>query len=59
MLAHEQRGGGLQAGERVVVEGFQRIKPGSQVKPVEVDMAAKAERKSPPGQPPAPSSAAR
>ena len=51
--------GGLQAGERVVVEGFQRIKPGSQVKPVEVDMAAKAERKSPPGQPPAPSSAAR
>lgn len=50
---------GLKAGERVVVEGFQRVKPGGTVRPVEMDMNAKAERKSPPGQPPAPSSAAR
>lgn len=29
---------GLQAGERVVVQGFQRVKPGDKVRPVEVDM---------------------
>lgn len=44
---------GLHAGERVVVEGFQRVKPGDKVKVAEVDLKAKAERKSPPGQPPA------
>ena len=43
---------GLQAGERVVVEGFQRIKPGDKVKVAEVDLKARAERKSQPGQPP-------
>lgn len=32
---------GLQAGERVVVDGFQRIKPGDVVAPVEVDLSAK------------------
>ena len=32
---------GLQAGERVVVDGFQRIKPGDTVVPVEVDLRAK------------------
>jgi membrane fusion protein (multidrug efflux system) len=45
--------GGLHAGERVVVEGFQRVKPGDKVKMAEVDLKAKAERKSQPGQPPA------
>lgn len=49
---------GLQAGDRVVVDGFQRAKVGDKVKPVEVDLKAKAERKSqvgaPPGQPAAP-----
>jgi membrane fusion protein (multidrug efflux system) len=34
---------GLAAGDRVVVDGFQRIKPGDKVKPVEVDLRAKAE----------------
>lgn len=43
---------GLQAGERVVAEGFQRIKPGDKVKAVELDLKAKAERQSKPGQPP-------
>lgn len=43
---------GLKAGERVVVDGFQRAKPGDKVKPVEVDMKAKAERKSTRGEPP-------
>ncbi len=32
---------GLEAGERVVVDGFQRIKPGDQVQPVEVDLDTK------------------
>jgi len=32
---------GLQAGERVVVDGFQRVKPGDKVAPVEVDVNAK------------------
>lgn len=44
---------GLAAGDRVVVDGFQRAKAGDTVKPVEVDMKAKAERKSKPGNPPA------
>ena len=33
---------GLEAGERVVVDGFQRIKPGDTVKAVEVDTNAKS-----------------
>ena len=33
---------GLVAGERVVVDGFQRIKAGDKVTPVEVDLRAKA-----------------
>ena len=43
---------GLKAGERVMVDGFQRIKPGDKVKVVEVDLKAKAERKSQRGEPP-------
>ncbi|MDR3004089.1 MAG: efflux RND transporter periplasmic adaptor subunit [Acidovorax sp.] len=43
---------GLQPGERVMVDGFQRAKPGDKVSPVEVDMQAKAERQSKPGMPP-------
>lgn len=43
---------GLKAGERVMVDGFQRIKPGDKVKAVEVDLKAKAERKSQRGEPP-------
>lgn len=35
---------GLQPGERVVVDGFQRIKPGDKVEAVVVEPAAKAER---------------
>lgn len=34
---------GLAAGERVVIDGFQRIKPGDKVRPVEVDLNAKAQ----------------
>jgi len=34
---------GLQAGERVVVDGFQRVKPGDKVVPVKVDPLAKKE----------------
>lgn len=34
---------GLVAGERVVVDGFQRIKAGDKVTPVEVDLRAKAQ----------------
>ena len=30
---------GLQAGEQVVVEGFQRIKPGDKVQPVVLDLS--------------------
>src|SRR5690606_33859111 len=33
---------GLQAGERVVVDGFQRIKPGDQVNAVEIDLSKRA-----------------
>lgn len=43
---------GLNAGDRVMVDGFQRAKPGDKVKPEEVDMKAKAERKSERGEPP-------
>lgn len=43
---------GLKAGERVMVDGFQRIKPGDKVQAVEVDLRAKAERKSQRGEPP-------
>jgi len=43
---------GLKAGERVVVDGFQRVKAGDKVKPLEVDMQAKAARKSTRGEPP-------
>ncbi len=43
---------GLKAGERVMVDGFQRIKPGDKVQTVEVDLKAKAERKSQRGEPP-------
>lgn len=44
---------GLQAGERVMVDGFQRAKSGDMVKPAEVDLKARAERKSVRGEPPA------
>lgn len=43
---------GLNAGERVMVDGFQRIKPGDKVQAMEVDLKAKAERKSQRGEPP-------
>ena len=43
---------GLKAGDRVMVDGFQRVKPGDKVKAVEVDLKAKAERKSVRGEPP-------
>ena len=36
---------GLQAGERVVVDGFQRIKPGDKVSVVEVDASAPSQSK--------------
>ncbi|MCE1191280.1 MAG: efflux RND transporter periplasmic adaptor subunit [Acidovorax sp.] len=52
---------GLAAGERVVVEGFQRVKPGDKVKPVEVDPRAPAKGGGKPspgaGAPPASASA--
>ena len=35
-----------------MVDGFQRVKPGDKVKAVEVDLKAKAERKSVRGEPP-------
>ena len=43
---------GLKNGERVMVDGFQRAKPGDKVQAVEVDLKAKAERKSERGEPP-------
>ncbi|GEQ77354.1 secretion protein HlyD [Comamonas testosteroni] len=43
---------GLNAGERVMVDGFQRIKPGDKVQAMEVDLKVKAERKSQRGEPP-------
>ena len=49
---------GLKSGERVVVDGFQRAKPGEKVKPVEVDLKAKAKYVSKPGLPPATGTAA-
>ena len=36
---------GLEPGERVVVDGFQRIKPGDKVTPVEVDLSQSAKEK--------------
>jgi membrane fusion protein (multidrug efflux system) len=45
-------GSGLKAGERVVVEGFQRVKVGDKVKPAEVDLKAKAARTRAPGRMP-------
>lgn len=53
--------GGLAAGDRVVVEGFQRIKPGDSVKPTEVEpkpMAAGASAGTTPAPAPAASAAA-
>lgn len=44
---------GLQAGDRVMVDGFQRAKSGDKVQPAEVDLKARAERKSVRGEPPA------
>jgi membrane fusion protein (multidrug efflux system) len=45
---------GLSAGERVVVDGFQRVKPGDKVRAVEVDLNAKAQaRKGKPANGPA------
>ena len=44
---------GLKAGDRVMVDGFQRAKSGDKVKPAEVDLKARAERKSVRGEPPA------
>ena len=35
-------GEGLKAGERVIVEGLQKVRPGDTVKPHEVDLAAPA-----------------
>ena len=43
---------GLKAGERVLVEGFQRVKVGDKVKPTAVDLKAKAERERSPGRVP-------
>ena len=43
---------GLKAGERVVVEGFQRVKDGDKVQPRPVDLAAKASKPRVPGKPP-------
>lgn len=37
---------GLAAGERVVVDGFQRVKPGDKVRAVEVDLRAKSQGRS-------------
>ncbi|HAJ13855.1 MAG TPA: efflux transporter periplasmic adaptor subunit, partial [Comamonadaceae bacterium] len=47
---------GLQGGERVVVDGFQRFKPGDKVEPVAVELPARAASRQgpPPGAHPAP-----
>ncbi len=45
-------GSGLKAGERVVVDGFQRVKVGDKVKPSTVDLQAKADKQRAPGRPP-------
>jgi membrane fusion protein, multidrug efflux system len=37
---------GLSAGERVIVDGLQKAKPGSQVKPIEADAGASADARS-------------
>jgi multidrug efflux system membrane fusion protein len=41
--------GGLKAGERVVVNGLQRVRPGTEVQPQEVSMQARAEPQPAPG----------
>ena len=43
---------GLQPGDRVVVDGFQRVKVGETVKPVTIDLRAKADKPRVPGKPP-------
>lgn len=45
--------GGLKAGERVVVDGFQRVKEGDKVRAQPVDLEAKASKPRTPGKPPA------
>ena len=42
-------GSGLKSGERVVVDGFQRVKDGDKVRVAEVDLKAQAERVRAPG----------
>ncbi|MGE8318980.1 MAG: efflux RND transporter periplasmic adaptor subunit [Comamonas sp.] len=49
---------GLKAGERVVVEGFQRVKDGDKVSPKPVDLKAKADKPRTPGKPPVAAGAA-
>ncbi len=45
-------GSGLKSGERVVVDGFQRVKEGDKVRVTEVDLKAQAERVRSPGRVP-------
>ena len=45
-------GSGLKAGERVVVDGFQRVKVGDKVKVSTVDLQAKADKARAPSRPP-------
>ncbi|WP_420093960.1 efflux RND transporter periplasmic adaptor subunit [Comamonas koreensis] len=45
-------GSGLKSGERVVVDGFQRVKDGDKVRVAEVDLKAQAERVRSPGRVP-------
>ncbi|MBB6579530.1 membrane fusion protein (multidrug efflux system) [Comamonas odontotermitis] len=50
-------GSGLKAGERVVVDGFQRVKVGDKVHPTVVDLKAKADKPRSPGRAPGESAA--
>ncbi|MEN5181480.1 efflux RND transporter periplasmic adaptor subunit [Comamonas testosteroni] len=45
-------GSGLKAGERVVVDGFQRVKVGDKVNPTVIDLRAKADKPRSPGRAP-------
>lgn len=45
-------GSGLKAGERVVVDGFQRVKVGDKVNPTVIDLQAKADKPRSPGRAP-------
>ena len=45
-------GSGLKAGERVVVDGFQRVKVGDKVHPTVIDLKAKADKPRSPGRAP-------